>query len=74
MFEKDDGFIKKSNLSEEMYAFVNSPSHKMPGVVEYILWNYIYKSENKADSIILMTLANDMKTYDFNEQSFNKEI
>jgi len=67
MFEKNDGFICKSNLSEEMYVFINSPSKKMPGVVEYVLWNYLHQqqAENKTDSIILMTLANDMKPYDF---------
>lgn len=59
---KNDGFINKSNLSEEMYVFVNAPAHKIPGVVEYILWNYLYMQKDethKPDSIILMTLAND---------------
>ena len=59
-----------------MHAFINSPSDKMPGVVEYILWSYLHqqKAGHSTDSIIITTLANDMKPYDFGSQTFNREI
>ena len=34
-------FLVKSTFQDEFYAFINSPSKKIPGVIEFILWKYI---------------------------------